>query len=99
MRTLFLAIVVSAATSLTAVQSTPAADSAGPLQLRAHRSSGEVSRVEISLEAGGELKVHSADAAPPLKMSVVGEMNYEERIVGYPATEEDKRIAWKNIPI
>jgi hypothetical protein len=94
MRTFFFVLIVGVATSLTASRSTLAADPAGPHQLRAHRSSGEVCRVEISLEAGGELKVHSADKTPPLKMSVVGAMNYEERILGYPATEAD---TWRSV--
>jgi hypothetical protein len=66
----------------------------GPYQIRTTRSSGEVSRVEINLEYGGELKVQHGDKVNPLKMSVVGQLDYQERIVGYPASEEG---SWRSV--
>ena len=65
-----------------------------PRELRSIRSSGELTAVEISLEAGGDLKVRHADKVNSVKMSVVGELAYEERILAYPATEEG---TWRSL--
>lgn len=94
MRTLFLLLTASISTALAADKSpTPVARSSS-VQIRANRSSGEVSRVEISLEAGGELKVQHGDKVNPLKMSAVGQLEYQERVLVYPASEEG---VWRSI--
>jgi hypothetical protein len=46
------------------------------------------------LEAGGELKVQHGDKQSPLKMSVVGQLDYQERILVYPAGSEG---TWRSI--
>lgn len=65
-----------------------------PRVLRSNRSSGELCRVEIKVEAGGELKVQHADKVDSVKMSAVAELNYDERILSYPAIEEGE---WRSL--
>jgi len=67
-----------------------AAPSAEPrtYQIQTNRKAGEISRVEINLEAGGELKVQHADKVNELKMSVVGQLDYQERILAHPSSGE-----------
>jgi hypothetical protein len=46
------------------------------------------------LEAGGDLKVQHGDKVTPLKMSVVGQLHYQERIVEYPTSG---RGDWRSV--
>lgn len=62
-----------------------AAESAPPYALRSRLQAGAVSRVECLLEVGGELAIPADGKAESVKMSVVGNLDYHERVLANPA--------------
>jgi hypothetical protein len=57
------------------------AAAAGPTKLESRARPGEVTHVELLLEVGGDLRVSEDGKVRPVPMSVVGKMQYDERIV------------------
>ena len=49
--------------------------------LRSGKGPGDVSKVQVQLEVGGELKVVAEGKVKPLKMSVNGKLIYEEKLL------------------
>jgi hypothetical protein len=52
-----------------------------PRLLQHPRVAGDLAHVEVLLEVGGDLKIADEGKIKPLKMSVVGKMVYDERLV------------------
>jgi len=57
--------------------------------LRAERKPGDVARVEVLLEVGGDLKLVDEGKVKPLAMSVVGKLRYHERLLAAPSAAGD----------
>lgn len=49
--------------------------------LRSSRKRGEITKVQVELEVGGDLKVVSDGKVKPLKMGVKGKLAYEEKLL------------------
>lgn len=49
--------------------------------LRSRRTAGDIDRVDVSLEVGGNLKVVEEGHSRNLKMSVVGKLSYDEKLL------------------
>ncbi len=49
--------------------------------LRSSRKAGDVTKVQVELEVGGELKVVAEGKVKPLKMNVNGKLAYEEKLL------------------
>src|SRR5687768_14232835 len=63
---------------LFACRALPAAD---PLMLTASIKPGDLTQVTIRMEVGGELSVNQDGKPVPLKMSVVADLGYQERLM------------------
>lgn len=59
----------------------PAVETAEKFLLTSHHRSGELARVEISLQVGGEVKLVADAKTKNLPMSVVARLKYDERVL------------------
>jgi hypothetical protein len=64
---------------------------AGTRTLASGQKAGDVSRVQVLLEVGGELKIAEEGKIKPLKMSVVGKLTYDERLLTVPKESTESR--------
>jgi hypothetical protein len=64
-----------------------------PVSLTSKRGAGDIARVEVQVEASGELKVNDNGKLRPLKMTVRGKAVYDEQIVGIEPGERLERTS------
>jgi len=82
MRTIFLLV---AAVLITSPQEWCGVAAAASADLRTKLRTGDLSRVTIDLEVGGDLKLdESAKTEGPVKMSVAARLTYEEKVQQFP---------------
>jgi hypothetical protein len=64
-------------------------DSKGTYDLHSGRKAGQLNRVELTIEVGGELKVNRGEKITPVKMNVAGQLAYDEKLVEFPSGRRD----------
>ncbi|HVX60662.1 MAG TPA: hypothetical protein VHC19_08670 [Pirellulales bacterium] len=60
--------------------------------LRSSRKTGDVTKVQVEMEVGGELKVVAEGKVKPLKMSVKGKLAYEEKLLDASSSDDGIRL-------
>lgn len=65
----------------------------GPVLLQSVRRAGDLSRVEISLEVGGDLRASDDAKAEKMPMTVAAQMAYDERLIEWSASPLAARSA------
>ena len=64
-----------------------------PALLQSRRAPGDVARVEVQIEASGELKVNDNGKLRPLKMTVNGKTVYDEQLAGIEPGDKMERTS------